>query len=831
MQEKFTRQAKAALKLAESTARSWKHSYIGTEHILVGLLDEQEGTAGKILEEFGVDREKLESLITKLIAPSGVLVAGKSAGYSPRAQKVREQAVKEAEKQKEDLAGTEHLLLAMLKETDCVGTRLLYTMGVNIQKLYSAVLAAAGIDTNAIPEELQMPKNQKGKQGSTTPTLDQYSRDLTAMAADGNLDPVVGRDKEIARLIQILSRRTKNNPCLVGEPGVGKTAIVEGLAQRIISSMVPESVKNKRVVVLDLSGMVAGSKYRGEFEERIRNVINEVRSNQGILLFIDELHTIIGAGGAEGALDASNILKPSLSRGEIQLIGATTLEEYRKYIEKDAALERRFQPVTVEEPSEEETIEILKGLRPYYEKHHGVVIEDSALEAAVKMSERYINDRFLPDKAIDIIDEAASKVRLGGYRMAPEVDAMELELHEIQKDKEKAVKQADLSLAKELQARQREIETEISKYKEKEERRNKRKKISVTEASVADIISDWTKIPVQRLTEGETKRLARLEKELHKRVIGQEEAVKAVAQAVKRGRVGLKDPNRPIGSFLFLGPTGVGKTELSKALAEAVFGSEQAMIRVDMSEYMEKHSVSKLIGSPPGYVGYDEGGQLSEKVRRNPYSVLLFDEIEKAHPDVFNILLQVLDDGHITDAHGRKVDFKQTIIIMTSNAGAQAIIEPKKLGFLSNNDEKQDYERMKSGVMEEVRRLFKPEFLNRIDEIMVFHPLNKTHIKKIVNIMLKTLEKRCKEQLDIQLKITESVRDFLAEAGFDSKYGARPLRRAIQTKLEDPMANALLEGTIKRGDTVRIQLHQKEIRFTPLSEDEKKPKSKKAIKS
>ena len=831
MQEKFTRQAKAALKLAESTARSWKHSYIGTEHILVGLLDEQEGTAGKILEEFGVDREKLESLITKLIAPSGVPVAEKSAGYSPRAQKVREQAVKEAEKQKEDLAGTEHLLLAMLKETDCVGTRLLYTMGVNIQKLYSAVLAAAGIDTNAIPEELQMPKNQKGKQGSTTPTLDQYSRDLTAMAADGNLDPVVGRDKEIARLIQILSRRTKNNPCLVGEPGVGKTAIVEGLAQRIISSMVPESVKNKRVVVLDLSGMVAGSKYRGEFEERIRNVINEVRSNQGILLFIDELHTIIGAGGAEGALDASNILKPSLSRGEIQLIGATTLEEYRKYIEKDAALERRFQPVTVEEPSEEETIEILKGLRPYYEKHHGVVIEDSALEAAVKMSERYINDRFLPDKAIDIIDEAASKVRLGGYRMAPEVDAMELELHEIQKDKEKAVKQADLSLAKELQARQREIETEISKYKEKEERRNKRKKISVTEASVADIISDWTKIPVQRLTEGETKRLARLEKELHKRVIGQEEAVKAVAQAVKRGRVGLQDPNRPIGSFLFLGPTGVGKTELSKALAEAVFGSEQAMIRVDMSEYMEKHSVSKLIGSPPGYVGYDEGGQLSEKVRRNPYSVLLFDEIEKAHPDVFNILLQVLDDGHITDAHGRKVDFKQTIIIMTSNAGAQAIIEPKKLGFLSNNDEKQDYERMKSGVMEEVRRLFKPEFLNRIDEIMVFHPLNKTHIKKIVNIMLKTLEKRCKEQLDIQLKITESVRDFLAEAGFDSKYGARPLRRAIQTKLEDPMANALLEGTIKRGDTVRIQLHQKEIRFTPLSEDEKKPKSKKAIKS
>ena len=831
MQEKFTRQAKAALRIAENAARSWKHSYIGTEHMLVGLLEEQEGTAGRILEEFGVDSEKLESLITKLIAPSGVLAAEKSVSYSPRAEKIKDQAVKEAEKQRENQAGTEHLLLAMLKETDCVGTRLLYTMGINIQKLYSEVLSATGIDPNSIPEELQMRKNQKGNKTSTTPTLDQYSRDLTEMAADGNLDPVVGREKEIARLIQILSRRTKNNPCLVGEPGVGKTAIVEGLAQRIISGMVPDSVKNKRVVVLDLSGMVAGSKYRGEFEERIRNVIDEVRSNQGILLFIDEIHTIIGAGGAEGALDASNILKPSLSRGEIQLIGATTLEEYRKYIEKDAALERRFQPVTVEEPSEEETLEILRGLRPYYEQHHGVAIEDSALEAAVKLSVRYINDRFLPDKAIDIIDEAASKVRLGGYRITPEVDAMEAELHEIQKEKEQAVKQADLSKAKELQARQRDVEAELLKYREKEERRNIRRKNSVTEAAVADIISDWTKIPVQRLTEGETKRLARLEKELHRRVIGQEEAVQAVAQAVKRGRVGLKDPNRPIGSFLFLGPTGVGKTELSKALAESVFGSEQAMIRVDMSEYMEKHSVSKLIGSPPGYIGYDEGGQLSEKVRRNPYSVLLFDEIEKAHPDVFNILLQVLDDGHITDAHGRKVDFKQTIIIMTSNVGAQAIIEPKKLGFLSNQDEKQDYERMKSGVMEEVRRLFKPEFLNRIDEIMVFHPLNKTHIKKIVGIMLRKLEKRCQEQLDIQLKITESVKDFLAEAGFDSKYGARPLRRAIQTKLEDPMANALLEGKIKRGDIVKIQLQQKESRFVSVSEENEKIKSKKAIKS
>ena len=835
MRNKFTKQAQNALALAKAAAVDFELGYIGTEHLLLGLLSETEGTAGRVLEEFQVDGKKLVELIDKLVTPvdaGNVEVIDTQPVYSPRTQKVLDSAEAEAQSTGCEKAGTEHLLLAMLRETDCVGTRLLYTMGVNIQKLYASVLGAMGYDNESIQEEFQAARAmQQGQKGSVTPALDQYSRDLTQMAAEGRLDPVVGRDREITRLIQILSRRTKNNPCLVGEPGVGKTAIAEGLAQRIIAGTVPDTIRDKRLVVLDLSGMVAGSKYRGEFEERIRKVVDEVRENQGILLFIDELHTIIGAGGAEGALDASNILKPSLSRGEIQLIGATTLEEYRKYIEKDAALERRFQPVTVEEPSEEETIEILKGLRPYYEKHHGVAIEDSALEAAVKMSERYINDRFLPDKAIDIIDEAASKVRLGGCRMAPEVDALELELHEIQKDKEKAVKQADLSLAKELQARQREIETEISKYKEKEERRNKRKKISVTETSVADIISDWTKIPVQRLTEGETKRLARLEKELHKRVIGQEEAVKAVAQAVKRGRVGLKDPNRPIGSFLFLGPTGVGKTELSKALAEAVFGSEQAMIRVDMSEYMEKHSVSKLIGSPPGYVGYDEGGQLSEKVRRNPYSVLLFDEIEKAHPDVFNILLQVLDDGHITDAHGRKVDFKQTIIIMTSNAGAQAIIEPKKLGFLSNNDEKQDYERMKSGVMEEVRRLFKPEFLNRIDEIMVFHPLNKTHIKKIVNIMLKTLEKRCKEQLDIQLKITESVKDFLAEAGFDSKYGARPLRRAIQTKLEDPMANALLEGTIKRGDTVRIQLHQKEIHFTPLSEDEKKPKSKKAIKS
>ena len=832
MQDRFTRQALQALKLAKATAQSWKHSYIGTEHILAGLLKEKEGTAGRILEEFGVEEEALEQLINKLIAPSSeILVAERTPVYSPRARKLVELAVHEAENQQENETGTEHLLLAMLKETDCVATRLLYTMGVNIQKLYTALLNAMGIENPALAEELQNTK-AKGQKGSATPTLDQYSRDLTVMASEGRLDPVVGRDKEIIRLIQILSRRSKNNPCLVGEPGVGKTAIVEGLAQKIVNGMVPDSVKDKRVVVLDMSGMVAGSKYRGEFEERIRNVIDEVRANKGILLFIDELHTIIGAGGAEGALDASNILKPSLSRGEIQLIGATTQEEYRRYIEKDAALERRFQPVTVEEPTEQETLEILKGLRPYYEKHHGVTIEDEALEAAVKMSVRYINDRFLPDKAIDIIDEAASKVQLGGYRSVPEIDQFEAEIREILQQKELAIKKADLSMAKELQQRQNEIEEQIQSCKVKEERRNKRKHLTVTENSVADIVSDWTKIPVKKLTDGETKRLAALEKELHKRVIGQNEAVKAVAQAVKRGRVGLKDPHRPIGSFLFLGPTGVGKTELSKALAEAVFGSDQAMIRVDMSEYMEKHSVSKLIGSPPGYVGYDEGGQLSEKVRRNPYSVLLFDEIEKAHPDVFNILLQVLDDGHITDAHGRKVDFKQTIIIMTSNVGAQAIIEPKKLGFMSEKDDRQDYERMKSGVMEEVRRLFKPEFLNRIDEIMVFHPLKKPEIKKIVNILLKNLEKRCEEQLGIELKISESVKDYLAESGFDSKYGARPLRRAIQNRLEDPMANKILDGGIKTGDTVKIQLLKKEIHFVPVREEkETKAKSKKDVKS
>ena len=816
MRNKFTKQAQTALTLAKAAAIDFELGYIGTEHLLLGLLSETEGAAGRVLEEFQVDGKKLVELIDKLVTPAevgNVTEIEMKPAYSPRTEKVLESAVAEAQNSGCEKAGTEHLLLAMLRETDCVGTRLLYTMGVNIQKLYAAVLGAMGYDNESIQEEFQAAKAMQNPGGSPTPALDQYSRDLTQMAAEGKLDPVVGREKEISRLIQILSRRTKNNPCLVGEPGVGKTAIAEGLAQRILAGSVPETIKDKRLVVLDLSGMVAGSKYRGEFEERIRKVVDEVRENQGILLFIDELHTIIGAGGAEGALDASNILKPSLSRGELQIIGATTLEEYRKYIEKDAALERRFQPVTVEEPSEEEAYEILKGLRPYYERHHKVEISDEALEAAVKMSVRYINDRFLPDKAIDLIDEAASKVQLSGYQASSEIEDLSREIQEILQEKERAIKTGYLSLAKECQEKQKEAEARLEQLQVKEEKKNQRKSGKVDEKAVASIVSDWTKIPVQRLTEGETRRLAQLEKELHKRVIGQEEAVHAVSQAVKRGRVGLKDPNRPIGSFLFLGPTGVGKTELSKALAQAVFGSEQAMIRVDMSEYMEKHSVSKLIGSPPGYVGYDEGGQLSEKVRRNQYSVILFDEIEKAHPDVFNILLQVLDDGHITDAHGRKVDFKQTIIIMTSNAGAQAIVEPKQLGFISQKDEKKDYEKMKSGVMEEVRRLFKPEFLNRIDEIMVFHTLNKEEIRKIVLLLLKSLEKRCEEQMDIHLNVTNSAVDYIAEAGFDAKYGARPLRRAIQSKIEDRLANELLEGKIRRGDIVQVQYRNKEIRF------------------
>ena len=813
MQSRFTKKAQEALDHAAETAAMLGHGYIGSEHLLIGLIQAEDSLASTVLLNNDVTAEKIINLVYQLIAPDNQVGVKEPSGYTPRVRRILENSAKEAARFHADSIGTEHLLIAIIKETESVAARLLNTLGVAIKKLYVDTLAAMGEDANYYREDFQ---NGRPRGKKPTQTLDQYSRDLTELARNGKLDPVIGRSEEIQRVIQILSRRTKNNPCLIGEPGVGKTAIAEGLAQRIALGIVPETIRDKRVVVLDLSGMVAGSKYRGEFEERIKRVVKEVTDNENILLFIDELHTIIGAGGAEGALDASNILKPSLSRGEIQLIGATTLEEYRKYIEKDAALERRFQPVKVEEPTESEALDILKGLRPYYERHHGVEITDEALEAAVKMSVRYINDRFLPDKAIDLIDEASAGVQLAGYQVPDNMAKEEQTLFEVQKEKESAISAGDFEQAKELQARQQELEKDLEQIRKRFERRCKNKKLQVTEEEIAKTVSTWTKIPVQRLAEGESKRLARLEQTLHKRVVGQEEAVTAVAKAVKRGRVGLKDPNRPTGSFLFLGPTGVGKTELSKALAEAVFGTEQALIRVDMSEYMEKHSVSKLIGSPPGYVGYEEGGQLSEKVRRNPYSVILFDEIEKAHPDVFNILLQVLDDGHITDAQGRKVDFKQTCIIMTSNAGAQNIVAPKRLGFLSTEDERKDYEYMKGQVMEEVKRMFKPEFLNRIDEIIVFHQLTKADMKKILQILLKDLERRCKEQMDIELKVRDTVKEYLVENSFDSKYGARPLKRAIQSKIEDPLAEAILNGEVKKGDTVAAGMNKKEITFKVL---------------
>ncbi|RDU23395.1 ATP-dependent Clp protease ATP-binding subunit [Anaerosacchariphilus polymeriproducens] len=813
MQNHYTNKAEKALVLAEKASKMLHQSYIGTEHILVGLLKEGSGVAAQTLMSGGLEEGALLEAIENLIALDGRVQVMDPQGYSPSVKRVLESSAKEAERFKSNLVGTEHILMAIIKETDCAAARLLNTLGINIQKLYVEILVSMGQDGNLYKEDFQNGKPLRKSSDNLTPTLDQYSRDLTELAKERKLDPVIGRMEEIHRLIQILSRRTKNNPCLIGEPGVGKSAIIEGLAQRIIAGDVPETVFGKRVVILDLSSMIAGSKYRGEFEERIKKVLKEVKNDGNILMFIDEIHTIIGAGGAEGALDASNILKPSLARGEIQLIGATTIEEYRKYIEKDAALERRFQPIMVEEPTEEQTLEILKGLRANYEKHHQVIITEEAMIAAVKMSKRYINDRFLPDKAIDLIDEASSRVRLGGFKEPEELQELDQFIGKLEQQIEEAISNAQYDEVKQLK------ELQTKKVKEKETLLNKkvrsrsRKKLIVGESEVAEIVSNWTKIPVKKLEEGETARLRKLEKILHKRVIGQEEAVLAVAKAVKRGRVGLKDPNRPIGSFLMLGPTGVGKTELSKALAEAMFGNESAIIRMDMSEYMEKHSVSKMIGSPPGYVGYDEGGQLSEKVRRNPYSVILFDEIEKAHPDVFNILLQVLDDGHITDAQGRKIDFKNTVIIMTSNAGAQSIISPKKLGFTSTNDEKQNYEMMKRNVMEEVKRIFKPEFLNRIDETIVFHALNKEHMKKIVSIMLGVLIERCNKQMSIQLTVRDSVKAFIVESSFDEKYGARPLRRKIQTEIEDKLAEEILAGKVKEGDQVAVGMSKKQITF------------------
>ena len=814
MQTAYTAKAKKAIDIATRISKSLHHSYIGTEHILLGLLKEGTGVASQVLADNGVEYDKVLELIEELIAP-GNAVAVLEDGLSPRAAHVLEVSKAEAARFHSEKIGTEHLLIAMIKETECVASRLLNTLSVNVQKMYVDTLIAMGEDVSQYKDEFQNGKPGKRKNAEGTPSLDQFSRDLTELARDGKLDPVVGREAEIDRVIQILSRRSKNNPCLIGEPGVGKTAIVEGIAERIAGGMVPDTVLGKRVVSLDLSGIVAGSKYRGEFEERIKKVLAEVAKAGNVLLFIDEIHTIIGAGGAEGAIDASNILKPALARGEVQVIGATTIEEYRKYIEKDAALERRFQPVVVEEPTEEEAISILKGLRGQYESHHHVTITDEAVEAAVRLSARYINDRFLPDKAIDLMDEAAAKVRLHVGGDPKEAAELRREIAELQETLEEALSGGDLETARESQAKRQELEEKLEKLNTKAKQGGRRHHQTVGEDEIADVVSGWTKIPVKKLTEGEAARLKKLEATLHKRVIGQEEAVSAVAKAVRRGRVGLKDPKRPIGSFLFLGPTGVGKTEISKALAEAVFGQEQAMIRIDMSEYMEKHSVSKMIGSPPGYVGHEDGGQLSEKVRRNPYAVILFDEIEKAHPDVFNILLQVLDDGHITDSQGRKVDFKNTIIIMTSNAGAQAIVEPKKLGFASGNDEKQNYERMKGSVMEEVRRIFKPEFLNRIDETIVFRALNKDDMKQIVGLMTKELAKRCETQLGITLVVRDAAKQYIVDKAYDPKYGARPLRRKIQDEIEDPLAEKLLDGSIRRGDEVIVTTKKNAIFLEP----------------
>jgi len=811
MIDQFTAKARQAISLAVEAAADLGHGYVGTEHLLIGLIQEGDGVAAKVLEQHGVEEEKVEELVSQLIAPDKAVRVAEPSGYTPSASRVLENSYREAVRFKAQLIGTEHILIAMLRESDCVATRLLNTMGVNIQKLYMDILSAMGEDAPAGSWDEMPGTRSKGR--TNTPTLNNYSRDLTALAREGKLDPVIGRENEIQRVIQILSRRTKNNPCLIGEPGVGKTAIVEGLAQRVADGNVPETIAEKRVVTLDLSGMVAGSKYRGEFEERIKKVVSEVIEDGNVLLFIDELHTIIGAGGAEGAIDASNILKPSLARGELQLVGATTIEEYRKYIEKDAALERRFQPVMVDEPTEDEAYEILKGLRGRYEEHHKVTITDEALKAAVRLSARHINDRFLPDKAVDLIDEASSKVRLKAFVEPEEIKALEAEIDALEKQKEEALRTEAYEKCGAIKKKQEKKREKIEKCRAKWEKEKTGRMMTIGENEIADVVSGWTKIPVRKLEEEESERLKKLESILHERVVGQEEAVTAVSKAIRRGRVGLKDPKRPIGSLLFLGPTGVGKTELSKALSEAMFGTENALIRVDMSEYMEKHSVSKLIGSPPGYVGYEEGGQLSEKVRRNPYSVILFDEVEKAHPDVFNILLQVLDDGHITDAQGRKIDFKNTVLIMTSNAGAENIISPKRLGFASVNDEKENYKFMKDRVMEEVKRLFKPEFLNRIDDIIVFHPLNKDHMTEIVTIMLNTIAKRTMSQLNIRLEVSDEAKAFLVDKGYDEKYGARPLRRTIQSRLEDKLAEEILDGNVKNGDEVAVTVGDDCLKF------------------
>ena len=806
MQIKFTQQAQHAISNAEKAAKKLNHPYVGTEHLLLGLRQEFASVAGQVLAGHGVDEEKLLKLMDELVAPNKKTEKRQKPKESPRLQYILEDSAREAAHFHMDIVGTEHILVAIIRDLDCVAAKMLITLNVSLQKMMQDIFVAAGVDPKAYQDELQ--DGLRGNGGA----VEQFCKDLTAEAEEGRLDPIIGREEEIFRLMQVLSRRTKNNPCLVGEPGVGKTAILEGLAQRIASGIVPETMKRKRIYTLDLPGLIAGSKYRGEFEERMKGLISEVEADGDIILFLDELHTMIGAGGAEGAIDASSILKPALARGELQLIGATTIAEYRKYIEKDAALERRFQPITVEKPSKEQCLDILKGIQPKYEAHHKVKLTEEALKAAVELSERYITDRNLPDKAIDVLDEACAHVSLTGYKVPAHLTEMEDEKKKLGLQKERVIKEGDFEEASKIQKKQQELEKKIESTRKRFDKKMTSSNPEVSVEDIAAIVSSWSKIPVQKLQQSDTQRLNNLEKELHHRVVGQDEAVNAVARAVKRGRVGLKDPKRPIGSFLFLGPTGVGKTELSKALAEALFGKEEAMIRVDMSEYMEKHSVSKMIGSPPGYVGHEEGGQLSDKVRTQPYSVILFDEIEKAHPDVFNILLQVLDDGHITDSQGRMVDFSNTVIIMTSNAGAKSIIDPKKLGFATKEDPQSDYKKMKQNVMDEVKMIFRPEFLNRIDEVIVFHALEKKDMKQIVTLLCKEFTARVKKQLNISLTIRDSAKELIVEKGTDAKYGARPLRRAMQTELEDKLAEAILNGDIQSGDMVAVGVSKNSIK-------------------
>ncbi len=814
MLNNYTKQAERVIKYAGTIAKKMNHPYIGTEHLLLALRKEYTGVAGQVLAAHGVEEEEILKLMDELIVPETEAVISKTPKQSPRLINLLENSAIEASHLQLNSVGTEHLLLAMLHDPDCVATRILITLNIKLQNMVADIVDASGMD----PKEYQqiVKESTQGQRGA----LEQFCTDLTQQAQNRELDPVVGREEEIFRLMQILSRRTKNNPCLIGEPGVGKTAIIEGLAQRIVSGVVPSNMKEKKIYTLDLAGLIAGSKYRGEFEERMKNLIEEVKAEGNIILFLDELHSVIGAGGAEGAIDASSILKPALARGQIQLIGATTIAEYRKHIEKDAALERRFQPITVEEPTEEHCVEILKGLQGKYEKHHKVEITQQALKAAVYLSKRYITDRNLPDKAIDVLDEACSKVSMNGYKVPDSLKNLEEEWKKQMHEKEDCIRLNDFEKAAGIHEEQKNIEKKLKDLKRRFRRKTEENSLIVDENDIAEVVSAWTKIPIQKLAESDAERLKKLEQTLHKRVIGQEEAVSAVARAVKRGRVGLKDPKKPIGSFLFLGPTGVGKTELSKALAEALFGNEEAMIRVDMSEYMEKHSVSKMIGSPPGYVGHEEGGQLSDQVRTHPYSVILFDEVEKAHPDVFNILLQVLDDGHITDSQGRKVDFCNTVIIMTSNAGAKAIVDPKKLGFATKENPADDYKRMKHNVMDEVKQIFRPEFLNRIDEIIVFHSLNKTHMKQIVSLLCRSFTKRVKTQMNITLTLRDSAKKYIVEKGTDEKYGARPLKRALQTELEDKLAEAILNGEVKEGDVIEAGISKKEIKFYPKSINE-----------